>query len=389
MIDLNTLRADTPGCADGIHFNSAGSSLMPSPVHDTVLAHLAAENRVGGYQAEDDAADALNGFYGNFARLLNAEPDEIAYVENATRAWDMVFYGLPLEPGDRILTHGSEYVSNYLAMLQRATHRDIVIDVVPSDDFGQIDLQALESMITPRTRAVAITHVPTQGGLVNPAEAVGRIARRHELFYLLDACQSAGQMPLDVAAIGCDALSGTGRKFLRGPRGTGFLYVKRSALDTLEPPFIDLRSASWQSADTYTLADGARRFENWECYVAGKLGLARAVDYALDIGLDAIADRVQSLAAQLRSSLDALDGVSVHDQGEHPCAIVTFQKHGISPSALAAALIAQQQYVSVSSVGSARLDLGARGIDSLVRASVHYFNTEDEVGRFCAAVDAL
>ncbi|MEM6988234.1 MAG: aminotransferase class V-fold PLP-dependent enzyme, partial [Pseudomonadota bacterium] len=317
--DIDQLRGETPSCASSLHFNNAGASPMPTPVRDALVAHIERETEVGGYRAEDEAAAQLNAFYENFARLLNASADEIAFVENATRAWDMVFYGLKFEPGDRVLTHGAEYVSNFLAMLQLATRRGIEIDVVPSDATGQIDVAAMEAMITPRTRAVAITHVPTQGGLVNPAEAVGRLARQHGLFYLLDACQSAGQLQLDVDAIDCDALSGTGRKFLRGPRGTGFLYVRKSALEAIEPPFIDLRSARWDDATHYTLAAGSRRFENWECHVAGKIGLARAVDYALELGLEAIETRVTGLGASLRETLGALPGVRVHDLGQRQC----------------------------------------------------------------------
>ncbi|MEM7377768.1 MAG: aminotransferase class V-fold PLP-dependent enzyme [Pseudomonadota bacterium] len=387
--DIARLRADTPGCEARIHFNNAGASPVPEPVHAAVMAHLERERRVGGYRAEAEAAEALDGFYSQFATLLNASTDEIAYVENATRAWDMVFYGLKLAPGDRVLTHGAEYVSNYLGMLQVAQKRGIHIDVIPSDAHGQLDVEAMDALVTPQTRCVAITHVPTQGGLVNPAEAVGRVARRHKLFYLLDACQSAGQIALDVDAIGCDALSGTGRKFLRGPRGTGFLYVRRGALDRIDPPFVDLRAAHWVSDAHYRLADGARRFENWESHVAGKIGLTYAVRYALDLGVDAIEQRVQQLADALRQTLNDLPGVSVHDQGERRCGIVTFDKHGTSPDEIAGLLEDQAMAVSVSSLSSARLDLGARGLDNLVRASVHAFNTETEVDRFCNAVAAI
>lgn len=385
-IEIGSVRADTPACEDMIHFNNAGSSLQPRPVTEAVASHLAREQEIGGYEAEAEAADALASFYTGFAEMFGADPSEIAYVENATRAWDMAFYGLPLTEGDRILTHGSEYASNYLALLQQAERRGLHVDLVPSDGSGQIDVNALEAMITARTRLIALTHVPTQGGLVNPAEEVGRIAREHGLIYMLDACQSVGQMPVDVRKIGCHILSGTGRKFLRGPRGTGFLYVSNEILNQIEPPFIDLHAATWTGADSYELAEGARRFENYESYVAGRVGLARAVAYANAIGLETIESRISSLASNLRRRLADLSGVTVHDLGERKCGIVTFRFENEAPADTALRLAGKRMNVSVSVRKYAQLDLGARNLDALTRASVHYFNTEDEVERFAEAV---
>ena len=386
MIDISAVRADTPACEQVIHFNNAGASLMPDPVFNAIRSHLELEREIGGYEAENLVADKLESFYSEFAALLGCQAQEIAFVENATRAWDMAFYGLRLEEGDRVLTHGSEYVSNFLALLQRAERRGFEIDVVPSDASGQIDVEAMEAMIGPRTRLIALTHVPTQGGLVNPAEAVGRVARKYDLIYMLDACQSVGQIDLDVNKIGCDILSGTGRKFLRGPRGTGFLYVATGIVDQIEPPFIDMRAANWTGNSSYELAAGARRFENWESYVAGRVGLACAVRYTRDIGLGSIEKYVTQLAATLRDALSQVPGVTVQDLGRKKCGIVTFQKQGESASKLAARLLEKGINVSVTDLYSARLDFTERGLDELLRASVHYFNTENEIDRFVEAV---
>lgn len=382
-LDIARLRADTPACEKLIHFNNAGASLMPTQVYRAVLDHLALEQIIGGYDAEDDAAPVLEDFYDAFAALLNCDRSEIAHVENATRAWDMAFYSLPLKEGDRILTVEAEYVSNFLAYLHQARRRGLEIDVAPCDASGQVDLDAMERLIGPKTRLIAVTHIPTQGGLVNPAEDVGKIARRHGITYLLDACQSVGQMPLDIERIGCDLLSGTGRKFLRGPRGTGFLYVSKKIVDRLDPPFIDLHAATWTDARTFELRPDARRFENWESYVAGRLGLRAAVRYALDLGLEPIRARVTMLADRLRTSLAELPGVKVQDLGRVRSGIVTFTKEGEQPRDIQARLRAANIGVSVSGRSSAQLDFGRRGLAQVVRASVHYFNTEDEIRTFC------
>jgi len=382
-IDLAAVRADTPACKNLLHFNNAGASLTAQPVYDTVIAHLDLERRIGAYEAEEAASETLEDFYDAMAEMLSCHRDEIAYIENATRAWDMAFYSLPLEAGDQILTHSSEYASNYLAYLQQARRRGLNIEVVPSDRYGQIDVAALESMINEHTRLISINHVPTQSGLVNPAEKVGEVASKNGIFYLLDACQAVGQMPVDVSRIKCDLLTGTGRKFLRGPRGTGFLYVRRSILGQLDPPFIDLRAGNWIDQDSFEFAPGAKRFENWESYVAGRVGLTHAVRYALDIGLDSIQSRVVELAEQLRARLARIKGITVRDPGEHKCGIVTFHKQDEEAFKLAARLRASQINISVTTPASARLDSQFSGQQDIARASVHYFNSEEEVERFC------
>ena len=388
-IDVSAVRADTPGCKEVLHFNNAGAALPPRAVTDAVLQYTAREALVGGYEAAEAAVGEMQATYDALALLLGAQRHQLALIENATRAWDMAFYGMPLARGDRILTCRSEYASNYLAYLQVSRRRGVRIDVIPDNEYGELDPEAAARLMDRDVKLIAITHVPTNGGLVNPAEAIGRLARAAGCYYLLDACQSVGLMPLVVGAIGCVFLSSTGRKFLRGPRGTGFLYASARALAEIEPPFIDGHAATWTAADTFELRGDARRFENWEFNWATRIGLGVAARYAGALGLDAIWRRVQALAERLRAQLSQLPGVELHDQGRTRCAIVSFACRGIDPGAVKAALARARINVSVTDAAWTRIDMDNRGIPSLVRASVHYYNTEEEVDALAAAVGAL
>lgn len=378
-LDLDRIRQDTPGTRNVRHFNNAGSSLPPQPVLDAQFEHMKLEAEIGGYEAADARSDATAAVYDSVARLVGAERDEIALVENATVAWDMAFYALPFGPGDRILTAQAEYAANFVAYLQVARRTGAVIDVIPSTDEGEICLSSLEAMIDPRVKLISITHVPTNGGLVNPAAEVGRIARANGITYLLDACQSVGQMPIDVTEIGCDILSATGRKYLRGPRGTGFLYVRRDLVQTLEPPIIDHFAADWTEPGKYVLRPDARRFENWENNYALRLGLGAAADYALAMGPGETWARITSLAGRLREGLGAIGGIEPRDIGTRKCGIVSFTVKDRKARDIKALLAERRINVSVSDPSSTLIDSMARDLPDLVRASVHYYNTEEEV----------
>jgi len=369
--------------------NNAGASLQPTPVIDAVLAHLRREAEVGGYEAAAEAADALERPYTAAAALLNCEKSEIAVVESATRAWQMAFASLGLGPGDRVLTSTAEYGSNYLQLLHTARRRGVGIEVVPDDEDGQVSLDALARAIDDRVKLVAITHVPMGGGLVNPVAGVGRITRGAGVTFLLDACQSLGQVPIDVDGVGCDFLAATSRKFVRGPRGVGLLYARAATTDHLEPAFIDLRSAAWTSRDGYRVAPGARRFEAFEISTAAKVGFGVALDYAREWGLEAIWARLRSQADRLRSGLAAIPGVEVRDRGRTRGAIVTFSVAGRHPNHVRAALRESGVNVWVVEAATAHLDFDSRALTAVVRASVHYFNDDDDLDRCCRAVAAL
>jgi cysteine desulfurase/selenocysteine lyase len=390
-LDVGALRGDTPGC-DGklIHLNNAGAALMPRPVITAVTSHIARESRVGGYEAATEAADEVEAFYAKAAALVGGKPDEIAFVDNATRAWQGAFYAIDWKPGDQVLTARSEYNSHMIAFRHAERRFGIEPILVPDTAEGTVDVDALERLITSRTRLICVSHMPTNDGMINPAVEVGQVARRHGLPFLLDACQSAGQMPIDVAELGCTMLSTTGRKYLRGPRGTGFLWVQSDWLTKLSPMTLDIGSARWTSIAEFDALSDARKFEHWEANIAGKIGLMTACGYAMATGIPAIWRRVQMLSTRLREIIAEIPGFSVHDRGARKGGIVTFSHKAVSSERIMTALREEFSInTSVSATQLTRTDLIDRGVAQMVRASVHAYNSEEDLDRFAAALIAL
>ncbi|WP_080059871.1 aminotransferase class V-fold PLP-dependent enzyme [Spirosoma aerolatum] len=386
--DLTRLRADTPGCKDHLFMNSAGASLMPEPVVKAMMEYLQQETQLGGYEVERLRSTQIARFYDETARLLNTKPGNIAYAYSATDAGFQVLSAIPFRAGDTILTTTNDYVSNQLAFLsmqQRLGIRLLRINDLPN---GDLDLTHLDELIrTHRPALVAITHIPTNSGLVLPAEEVGRLCRQYGVWYLLDAAQSVGQLPLDVTQIQPDFLIATGRKFLRGPRNTGFLYVSDRVLEAgLAPLLIDRRAASWTAPDAYTLQTGARRFEPQEISLLS-VGLAESVRYANEVGLDAISQQNQQLMHRLRTSLQQIDGLTLLDRGARQSNLLTFHTTRQSLAALDASLRRERVIFTVQYAAAALIDFQRKGIDWLIRLSPHYFNTQEEIDAVVDVID--
>jgi selenocysteine lyase/cysteine desulfurase len=379
-IDLEKIRSETPGIDESVHLLASGSALMPQVVVDAVVDHTILEARIGGYEAHAKMSKALDDVYQTVARFINGKSHEIALMENATVAWCHAFYALPLKPKSRILTCEAEYAANYVAFLQRAARDDLIIEVIPSNDVGALDLDALEATMGEDVSLIAITWIPTNGGLVNPAAEVGKIARKYEVPYLLDACQAVGQLQVDVEELGCDFLSATGRKFLRGPRGTGFLYVREHWLETIEPAMIDHFGAPWIARDQYKLRADARRFETWENSYALRAGLGAAAEYAASIGIDVISQRVEHLANYCRSIMEQHGSYQVYDLGDQKCGIVSFTLKGAGSAESTVEKMADKGFaIGTSAPSSTRIDAERRNLPTVLRISPHYYNTESEI----------
>jgi selenocysteine lyase/cysteine desulfurase len=387
-LDIDRLREDTPGVLERTHLNNAGAGLMPGPVVRAIQDHVELEARIGGYEAADLRRDAIRGVYRDVAELLGAAPHQIAPMEHATAAFVAALSAVPFRPGDVLLTTRHDYVSNQIQYLSLADRLGIEVVRAPDGPAGGVDAGAMCDLIhRRRPRLVAMSHVPTNSGLVQDVATVGAACRERDVLFLVDACQSVGQMPVDPEALGADFLSATARKFLRGPRGAGFLWVSDHVLDQgLEPLFPDLRGADWIGADLRQPAPDATRFESWEFAYGLVLGMGVAARTATALGLEAIRDRAFGLAATLRTELDALPGVRVLDRGSELCAIVTVDVAGWTGPELVSSL--REEGINTSSLSreAAVLDFDDKGVTSALRISPHYYNTEVEIERVVEAI---
>jgi cysteine desulfurase / selenocysteine lyase len=390
MLDLARLRAETPGCADHAHFNHAGASLMPVPVLDAVIGQLRREALEGAMEAGAAVAERVEAARGSAARLLGATPGEIAFATSGSAAWGLAFASLgPLRAGDRILVGRQEWGGNLATMRRAAERAGAQIETIPCDEAGQVSAAALAEQLDERVRLVALTWLPANGGLINPAAAIGQVTRRAGVPYFIDAGQALGQVPVDVAALGCDVLKGAGRKYLRGPRGTALLYVRESFLPHCEPPYLDVVSAPWTAAEHQALRPDARRFETSELPVALLLGLSAAIDYALALGIPSIRRRIDALATDLRERLASIPGVTVRDLGIERSGLVSFTREGMEASEIKARLACQNIAIGANGIAYTPLDMRARGLTAIARASVSYFTSDDEIDHLVNSLRGL
>lgn len=386
--EIASFRSDTKGTDSVIHLNNAGASLPPDVVNEAIVSFLQEEAQYGGYETEAKYKTQLDHTHTLIAQLINAGADEIALVENASAAWDIAFHGMNLQAGDEVITSEMEYASNVLGLVS-AQLRGVKIIVINNDAQGNFPLRELEDAITPQTKLIAVTHIPSTAGNVLPVVAIGMIAQKHRITYLLDAAQSIGQVPLDVKQIGCDILVTTGRKFLRGPRGTAFLYVKKEIQDTLQLFQMDGRTVTDMSQQNYIVRADAKRFEWHEKNHAVQLGFQKAIAYALNIGIDRIWQRNQYIATYTRNALRNLPGVTVHDQGDDLCGIVTFSVASIDAAQVRATLAEHHINVTIGFAKSTLYYMNRKQLDVVVRASVHYYNTEQEIDKLCEVIATL
>jgi selenocysteine lyase/cysteine desulfurase len=395
--EVQQLRNETAGTKNVIHLNNAGSGLMPDIVTQVQLDHITLESQIGGYEASAMMAPAIQNFYTQCARLFNCKPSNIAFTASATDAYTRALSSISFKEGDIILTDNDDFVSNQIQFLSLQKRLGVKIVRINNAAIGGVDLNDLEEKLKKyQPKLFAITHIPTNSGLVQPIHEIAKIYHNYiqqhdgKTWYILDACQSAGQMKLDVEAIQCDFLSVTCRKFLRGPRGTGALYISDKALDAgLEPMFIDMRGAEWKQKDEYQQQPTAMRFEDWEFAYSTVLGTASAIEYCLNIGEDKIWQQVKLLSGHLRDQLAQIDRIKVLDKGPEVGGLVTFHVQGAEPRYIVSELLKRKINVVPSFRAFGIIDFDEKGVEWAIRASPHYYNTINELDVFIQSVKEI
>lgn len=406
---LHQIREQTDLLPNVIHFNNAGSSLPPRVVTEAMQDYLLRESRYGGYEVAHDYAEVLDGFYRAIATHLNCRPDQVARAESATRAFNRGILGICWKEGDVILTTKSDYISNHLVFAQLRDRSGVVTELIPEGNDG-FDPKALEKRLEEGKlpRLVSITHVPTNSGRIQDVVAAGQLCRKYNVLYAVDACQSAGQLSLDVQQIQCDFLSATFRKYLRGPRGIAFLYLSDRVLqdETITPLGLDSQGADWTGPDQYRLHHNASRFETWEESKVLKIGATKAVDYLNELGIDFIQARIQLLSSKLRLGMGKVAGLEPHHVGNtalhhgtatlKSSATLTTGIHLMnvpgwtkSPAELIAQLRQHGLHATTSGVTHDQFHFREQNIDWALRLSVHYFNTEAEIDRAMEILEAV
>ena len=372
-------RAFTPGASNRMHFDNCGAALMPHTVIEAMQNHIDLEACVGGYVAQERVAEKLDSLYALLADAFGGDVSDYALMAGAAEAWARLFYSVPLSPGDKIITAYSEYCSNYLAIDQRVRREGAELVVIGRDAAGGLDIEALEAAIDDRVKLIALTHVSSSSGEILPAKKVGEIARKHNVLYLLDACQSAGQVVIDFHDIGCNMATATSRKWLRGPRGVGFLFVDATARSRLDPVMLSNNSGVWAGMDEINLRRDARIHESWERNIAAHMGLLVALQQYLALGKETVAERLSERARATRHAIYSLPQVEPACPPGADGAIISFNLQGWTATQLKSFLEERGIAVQVASVVHTRLDLADRGIESAVRVSPHAYTSDADI----------
>ena len=373
-----------------VHFNHSGAGLPSPETVQAVVDHLRLEAERGPMEAGAIASDAIRNSYQVAAQLLGCAPQDVAFGTSHGQLYGNLIASIPLSAGDKIFVSRQEWIGNVLCLQRSANLSGASLSLMASDDTSAVDPIALGESLSSEVRIVALTWIGAGSALINPAAAIGAAIRHagSSAFFIIDASQAIGQVPINVAEIGCDALIACGRKFLRGPRGTALAYISPRLAAEIVPRSIDNVSSTLSNGNV-VVANSAQAFEFGEESVALKLGLGKAIEQALSLGVDRIRLKLHHKAAILRQALAVVPGVQLLDLGNSKGAAVTFAINGVACATAKQRLADQGINIGMNGPGYTPYDLSIRGISELLRASVHLSTTDDDIALIVNATRSI
>ncbi|KXB00446.1 cysteine desulfurase [candidate division MSBL1 archaeon SCGC-AAA261C02] len=388
---VEEVRSEIPFLKTGIiYLDNAATTPTPRPVIDAMLEYFQEYNANIGrglHRSAKRATEEFEAARGKIAETIGAKPGEIAYTKNATEALNMVANGLNLKKGDKVIATILEHHSNLVPWQRLERTRGIELEVVREAPDCVIDPAAIEDAVDDRTRLITMPHVSNALGTIQPVREVGEIAEEHDVLFSIDAAQAVGHMPIDVSEINCDFLAAPGHKGLMGPQGTGFLYVREDRQEELEPLLLGGGIVQTVTEHKCGLVEPPQVFDAGTPNIPGIIGLGKAAEYVLEIGLEEIEKREQKLTQEMLK-ISEIDSIEVYGpkNPEDRGGVVSFNLSGMDPHEASSILDEVANIATRSGHHCAMPVMSHLGIDGTVRASIHYYNTEDEVEKFVKTI---
>lgn len=372
------------------YLNNAGAALMSEKTYNIIMSHMKLEMELGAYQAAQSVKSEIEQFYLNAAKLINANSvDEIAFMDSASRGWNMAIYGLRMSAKDTIITLSSEFGTNLITIFDKAKKANANVKILNCDINGDFSLNELEECLKKGAKFIAISHVVAHGSIINPVEEIGKLAKQYGCTYIVDGCQAVGQIPVNIDMLNCDAYITTGRKWLRGPRGTGFLYINKMAeIDTTQ---LDLASADLIFDKDLNISDiqirnDAKRFELWERSIANVLGLSNAIQESFFH--DSMLNNMRNHVNLIRSEIIDNRNFTLIGKEKSESLIIGFYLNNPEKESIVERSFKDVD-ISISTMHDwdCPLHFPKNGATKIFRIAPHYYTDEDTIQLTCKAIE--
>lgn len=369
-----------------INFNNAGSSKNSNKVIKTIIAYLEEEQKLGGYLAAKLNRPKILNFYRVFSKLIKCKKSEISFLPSSTYGWNFFLNSISFKKNDNVIIFENEYGNNFISLLKK---KNLKIKVSKLSHDGQVCFESLKENIDRNTKLVSVCHISSQCGNLIDVQKVGKIVKeinRNTLF-LVDACQSIGQIDINVRKINCDVMIGSGRKYLRGPRGTGFIFIKDDLKKNLSPIISD--SFSCKIVNMKKIIYKKNYFETFEYSPALLLGLTEAIENIHSIGIKKIQKKIKKLSLYFRLKVRKLNGVIIFENECLISGINTIIINGFSTKEVLDYLLKKKILCSISDNKTSYHFFKTRKRKSLLRLSFHYYNDFKEIDFLIKTIEEL